>query len=140
MTATDRDRLAVVPDLDPDAEDVEPFSWPESWTVGAVDAVETVLEVAPDLSGPAWASLEQVGALISSADRLDALAIAAGLTATGSTGQEILHPAIPEARQARTAAAQILARLGDVTGRTAGETLSTRQARNARARWSRAGR
>lgn len=116
------------------------FSWPATWSASAIDAAETVLEAVPDLAGAGWAALEQAGSLISQADRLDELALAAGLTATGSTGQEILHPGVTEARLSRTGAAQILARLADLgAGTEARETDSRRQTRVARARWSKRG-
>ncbi|MEV7761451.1 MULTISPECIES: hypothetical protein [Curtobacterium] len=84
---------------------------PEHWTPAARDAVHNVLKARPDLDGGDVGALEQAGELISLADGLADVARAAGLVSTGSTGQVTVHPAVTEARLARTAAAAILAKL-----------------------------
>lgn len=98
MTATN-------PEHDPD------FDLPDTWTQAARDLFAEVLSVRPDLSGADLGSLEHACSLTSAAERLDEVALAAGMISTGSTGQTVVHPAVAEARLARTAAAQILARL-----------------------------
>jgi hypothetical protein len=112
-----------------------PDEWelPESWTPGARDLFLGVIEQRPELAGAELASLEQAAALHSAADRLDEVALAAGMIATGSTGQIIAHPAAVEGRLARTAVAQILARL--VAPSAGAKTNSQRGREAARARW-----
>lgn len=108
---------------------------PDTWTQGARDTFAAVLEERPDASSAELASLYHAASLESAAERLDAVAQAAGFVSTGSTGQVVVHPAVTEARLARTAAASILARLvpHDASPRAAGARKA------ARARWSRAG-
>ncbi|MFL0357832.1 hypothetical protein [Curtobacterium flaccumfaciens] len=84
---------------------------PQHYTDAARDAVHNVLKARPDLDGGDVGALEQAGELISLADGLADVARAAGLVSTGSTGQVTVHPAVTEARLARTAAAAILAKL-----------------------------
>lgn len=96
------------------ADTVDPapaLNWPEHWTSEAVDAVETTLELLAELEGPAWSALLSAGELLTTAGRLEDKARAADWTAIGSAGQEILHPAVPEARQCRAAANAVLLRL-----------------------------
>lgn len=108
---------------------------PEHWSQGAQDTYLNVLEQRPDLAGAEYAALEQAVELITAADALDVAARAAGMVATGSTGQVVVHPAAIEARLARTAAAQILARLAPAG---AGAKTNSQRGRDAaRARWSR---
>jgi hypothetical protein len=108
---------------------------PTGWTTAARDLFFEVLEQRPDLAGAEVASLEQAAALTSSADRLETVALAAGMVSTGSTGQAVVHPAVVEARMARTAAAAILARL--VLPIVGTKTPSQRGREAANARWSR---
>ena len=49
--------------------------------------------------------------MVDRADELDRIARAEGMMQRGSTGQPILHPAVREARQHRSAAATIVARI-----------------------------
>lgn len=103
---------------------------PAEWSPGARDLVGEVLDERPDLAGADLASLWQVGALITSAEALEAVARDAGYVSTGSTGQIVTHPAAVEARLARTAAAGILAKLSP----SAGASRETQARRAARAR------
>jgi hypothetical protein len=101
--------------------------YPAHWTDSAIDAIETVLEAQPDLDGPAFAALAQAAELISTADALDEVARAANFVIMGSKGQPAKHPALGEARLARSAAATILGRLAN--------TKSQISRRNVRKRW-----
>ncbi|SEJ45292.1 hypothetical protein [Demequina mangrovi] len=105
---------------------------PDDWTPEARDVFLGVLDERPDLAGAELSSLSQAAALVSSADRLDEAARAAGYVSTGSMGQPVVHPASVESRLARTAAATILARLA-----ASGPASRTAKARGAaRTRWS----
>ncbi len=87
---------------------------PEHFTDEARDLVEGFLDDLDDdtdVDALTWGALIQAGTLISTADALDEVARAADYMTTGSQGQEVLHPAIAEARQARSTAASTLARL-----------------------------
>ncbi|MFF1635930.1 hypothetical protein [Leifsonia sp. NPDC058248] len=107
---------------------------PESWTDGARELFLGVIDQRPDLAGAELGSLEQAASLHASAERLDAVAQDAGMIATGSTGQTIVHPAVVEARLARTASAAILSRL---VPPTSGPKTSSQRGRDAaRARYS----
>lgn len=113
----------------------DPGDWdlPADWTDGARDLFLGVVEQRPDLAGAELGALEQAAALHSAAERLDEVALAAGMVATGSTGQAVVHPAVVESRLARTASAQILARL---VLPTAGAKTNSQRARDAaRARY-----
>lgn len=112
--------------------DTEPDGLPASWTTGARETFAAVTEERPDLTAAEVAELFHACALESAAERLDAVALAAGMVARGSTGQPCVHPAAIEARLARTAAAQILGRLH----KPAHGSPSERARRAARARWS----
>ena len=109
---------------------------PLDWTTSARDLFLGVLDERPALAGAELAALEQAAALASAAERLDTVALAAGMIAAGSTGQTTVHPAVVEARLARTAAAQILARLKPPPA--IGATASHRGRAAAAARWQRA--
>ena len=113
-----------------------PPGWnlPPDWTEAARDLFLGVLDERPALAGAELAALEQAAALASSAERLDVVAQAAGMIATGSTGQTTVHPAVVESRLARTAAAQILARLKAPSA--VGVTASVRGRKSAAARWN----
>ena len=112
-------------------------SWdlPAHWTDSARDLFLGVIEQRADLGGADLASLEQAASLASAAEQLEAAAFAVGMVATGSTGQVVVHPAIVEARLARTAVAQILARL--VLPSSGAKTSSQRGREAANARWTR---
>lgn len=107
---------------------------PATWTAGARDTFLAVTEERDDLSSAELAALFHACALENAAERLDEVALAAGMVSRGSTGQEVIHPGVVEARLARTAAAAILARLHRPTAET---PASARAARAAAARWSR---
>ena len=112
------------------------FDLPDEWTEGAKETFLGIMEERPELSSAEVSQLWQACALESAADALDTVARAAGMTAKGSTGQVVAHPAAVEARHCRTSAAAIFARLvpHDASPRSAG-------ARNAaRSRWRGAGR
>ena len=109
---------------------------PDHWTTDAVDLFETVAEERPDLTGEDVAALVHACELTTTADRLDDVARGADYVATGSQGQEVLHPAVPESRQARTAAARILAALR-LPPDADHASPSERARRAARARWDR---
>lgn len=129
--------MSPTPALPPadDADDVlAGFDLPTSWTDSAVDTFREVLTSRPDLAGPELSALEHACQLQTVAEHLDGVARDAAYAATGSQGQEILHPAVSEARLTRTAAAQILARLTVTSSRT--QTSSERARSAARARWS----
>ncbi|MBO3095848.1 hypothetical protein [Cellulomonas dongxiuzhuiae] len=110
--------------------------YPDHWSAAARDAVEEVLEVRGDLAGADLAALTQVADLITAADALASAARADGYTTAGSTGQTVVHPAIIEARLARTAAASILARLASPSAGTGAMTSTARARTAARARWA----
>jgi len=85
------------------AEDVlDGWTLPGDWTEAARDFFAEVLSERPDLAGADLGALEHACALTSAAERLDAVALAAGMVSTGSTGQTVVHPAVIEARLART--------------------------------------
>lgn len=109
-------------------------SHPLHWSPSARDAWDNVLEERPGLSGAEYAALEQAVELIAVADLLDAAARESGPLVLGSTGQLVTNPALVEARQARTGAATILARLASPTA--GAKTNSQRGREAARARWS----
>lgn len=97
-----------------DTHDEDDLTLPEHFTDEARDLVEGFLDDLDDdaeVDALSWGALIQAGELISTADRLDEVARAADYMTTGSQGQEVLHPAIAEARQARSTAASTLARL-----------------------------
>ncbi|WP_225753975.1 hypothetical protein [Actinotalea sp. Marseille-Q4924] len=122
----------------PTGDVLDGWSLPKDWTQGACDVFAEVLTQRPDLAGSDLASLEHASALTSAAERLDAVALAAGMVSTGSTGQTVVHPAAVEARLARTAAAQILARLAPPSP-SHRQTASERGRAAARARWGGSG-
>lgn len=101
----------LVTETNPDVFDPDEWPLPDHFSDAAVDAVHNVLSQRPDLAGGDVGALEQAGELITLADALGAVARLAGYIATGSTGQVVTHPAVTEARLARTAAAAILGRL-----------------------------
>lgn len=118
---------------EPTAPNPDEWDLPASWTQGARDLFAEVLEQSPDLSGAGLGSLETACSLVAAAERLDDVALAAGMLATGSTGQVIVHPAVVEARLARTAAASILARLvPDDPGSFRARQRAAAQSRNRR--------
>ncbi|NJC66483.1 hypothetical protein HC028_18520 [Planosporangium flavigriseum] len=105
---------------------------PATWTQGARDTYQAVLDERPNMTAAEVAQLWHACALESAAERHDEVALAAGMVARGSTGQPIPHPSAVEARLARSAAAAILAKLQPA----AHGTPSERARRAARARWS----
>lgn len=107
---------------------------PSHWSKAALDAWHNILDERPELSGAEYAALEQAVELITAADLLDAAARETGPLVKGSTGQLVTNPALVEARQARTAAATILARLA--TPSAGAKTNSQRGREAARARWT----
>ncbi len=107
---------------------------PDHWTDNARALFGDVIEQRPDLAGANLGELEHAASLTSAADLLDEAARAAGMVATGSMGQTVVHPAAVEARLSRTAAAQILGRLSVPS--TGAKTTSQRNRDAARARWS----
>lgn len=87
---------------------------PDHFSGEARDLVEGFLDDLDDdveVDALTWGALIQAGELISTADRLDAVARAVDYMIEGSQGQQVLHPALQEARQARSTAASTLARL-----------------------------
>lgn len=125
-----KENPVTAPDASAQAPDL-----PEDWTSSASGTFEAILEERPDLSATEEAALWEACCLISAADRLDEVARAAGYVSTGSTGQVVAHPAVVEARLARTAAATILARL--VPTKAGAKTDTERARAAARARWER---
>jgi hypothetical protein len=127
--------ITTAPPPPEDASDdvLDGFDLPSTWTASAVDTFREVLTARPDLAGPELSALEHARHLQSAADHLDDVARDGAYVATGSQGQEILHPAVAEARLTRTAAAQILARLTVSASRV--QTSSERARSAARARW-----
>jgi hypothetical protein len=87
--------------------------YPEHWSSSAIDTVETVLESRPDLAGPEFSALCQAAELISNADHLDEVARADNYVAHSLKSGPVRHPALAEARLARSAAATILGRLAN---------------------------
>lgn len=111
---------------------------PDHWTTDAVDLFEAVVEERSGvLSGEDLSSLVHAAELTTTADRLDAVARSADYVATGSTGQVVVHPAVPESRQARTAASKILTALARRHEEPAHGSPSERARRAARVRWDR---
>lgn len=108
--------------------------YPDHWTAAGRDAFDEVFSERPDLAGAAFASLVQACELITTADALDAVARTAGLVATGSTGQTVVHPGTVEARLARTAASAILGRIAPGGSGVMGSPERSRHA--ARQRWA----
>lgn len=108
------------------------FELPDHWSADARDTFEEVLEARPDLGGSELAALHHACELESAADALAIIARDAGMVATGSQGQTVLHPAVSESRMARVAAAGILHRL---IGPRAAANASQRGTKAARARW-----
>lgn len=84
--------------------------FPRGWTRSAKDAVTAILLERPDLAGADFAAAEQIGHLITTADRYDAIAKKEPMT-TGSTGQIVVNPAASLAVSARHEAALIMAKL-----------------------------
>lgn len=118
----------TVPD-DPLAE----WGIPDDWSRAARELFAGVIAERPELGGADLGALEHAASLTSAAEHLDAVARKAGMTALGSTGQTVVHPAVVEARLARTSAATILARLAPSTseryaarGRSAAKTRHQR--------------
>lgn len=117
---------------------------PEHFTDEARDLVEGFLDDLDDdaeVDALTWGALIQAGTLISTADRLDAVARAADYMIEGSQGQQVLHPALQEARQARSTAAATITRLrpknpGGATKFSGGAGGTAAAA--AAARWSKA--
>lgn len=120
--------LASVP------QQADAAEYPAHWTSAALDAFDEVFTERPDLAGAAFSSLVQACELITTADSLDAVARAAGLVATGSTGQTVVHPGTVEARLARTAASAILGRIAPGSSGAMGSAARGRHA--ARQRWA----
>lgn len=83
---------------------------PPHWPDPVRDVFEDV-EAELVSSGAAHASLVEACELLAKAYALDAVASRANFVTKGSMGQEVLHPAVTEARLARTAATAILGRL-----------------------------
>lgn len=125
---------AVVAEQDSSTFDAPAAALPAHWTPGARDTYQNVLDQRADLAGAEYAALEQAVELIASADALETAVREHGTMVKGSTGQLVVNPAAVEARLARTAAAQILARL--VPAGAGARTNSQRGRDAARARWS----
>ena len=100
-----------------DTHETEPddLGLPDHLTDEARDLVSGVLEdldeAGEEPDAYLWAALLQAAELISTADRLDAIARAAEYVQAGSQGQEKLHEAIPQARTARVEAGKIIVAL-----------------------------
>lgn len=84
-----------------------PAHWPEP----VVDTFDDAVAELPNLSGPAFSSLVEGCELLARAYKLDEVAERAEYVTRGSMGQEVLHPAVAEARLSRVEAARILGRL-----------------------------
>ena len=111
------------------------FDLDDAWGDTAREAFREVVTVRPNLDGSELVSLEMACALINTATRLEALALAADFTAVGAVGQPVLHFAVAEARQARQSAAGIMHRLVRVASGPA-MTNSQRGRHAAQALWS----
>ncbi|WP_309102501.1 hypothetical protein [Microbacterium sp.] len=85
--------------------------YPDHWPTATIDTYDSVMAESPELSGAAYQSLVEACELLAVAYSLDAVAKAANYVSKGSMGQDVLHPAVAEARLSRTEAARILARL-----------------------------
>ena len=96
-------------------EEPDDLGLPEHLTEEARDLVSGVLddldEAGEEPDAYTWGALMQAAELISTADRLDRIARDADYVSTGSQGQEVLHPAIPQARTARVEAGKIIVAL-----------------------------
>lgn len=81
--------------------------------------------------------LEAVCATADAIDALDAVVADEGVTATGSKGQTVAHPAVAEARQQRLAFGRLLAQLAlpDPEGGKVKSPMQLRAQRAAQARW-----
>lgn len=106
--------------------------WPDS-----VAAVFDEINKESTLSAVEAARLYAACDMLAHAVALDAIVRESGPMATGSTGNDIVSPAIVEARQLRTAAAAIIGSLG-ASGR-GGKTSSTSARTAARQRWGNPG-
>lgn len=107
---------------------------PEHWTEGAVNTYEAVLAERDDLKAADIAALWTVCTLITTAEVLEESAREA-LWITGSTGQQVLSPAVAEARQTRAVIATVLNRLVGPSAKAGALTNSQRGSKAARARW-----
>lgn len=103
--------------------------WPET-----VAAVFEEITTEAELSAVDAARLYTACDMLAHAALLDAVIVDGGPMATGSTGNDIVNPAITEARQLRTAAAAIIGSLGAKPGR-GGKTTSATARQSARTRW-----
>jgi hypothetical protein len=75
------------------------------------EAVAGVLNL--DDGDPVWlALLEQACAAADGVAALESLVASDGIVTPGSRGQVVIHPAVPELRQARAALAKLLLQLG----------------------------
>lgn len=104
---------------------------PDSWSDGARATFTRVLGEHPDMDASNEASLWQACALEATADALDALVRAQGQMILGSTGQEVLHPGINAATNARVQSAKIFTSLG--FGRSSASAAGSRLSQK---RWS----
>ena len=102
--------------------------WPES-----VAAVFDEINSETQLSAVDAARLYSACDMLAHAAALDEVVRESGPMASGSTGNDIVSPAIVESRQLRTAAAAIIGTLGS-SGR-GGKTTSTSARTAARKRW-----
>jgi hypothetical protein len=131
------DPLTSVPDADADDDVLSAFSLPEAWGDLARSSFEEVATVRPDIEGSELVALETACAMLDTAERLEAVARAAGYLSVGAAGQPVMHPFVPEARLARSQAAGIMHRLTAVATGPA-MTNSQRGRVAAQARWSKA--
>ncbi|PZE71619.1 hypothetical protein [Curtobacterium sp. MCBD17_019] len=123
---------STLPNLAADDRDpLDGWELPDHWSEEARDTFANVLSQRPDLDGADLSQLMQAAELVDYAGKLGAVAARAGYEATGSMGQTVVHGAATEARQARTAAAAILARLSPTETRA--QTRSRANLRRGRA-------
>jgi hypothetical protein len=100
--------------------------WRDVLNTYALDLAETQL-------------LTETCRLLDQCEQLQAVLDRDGLTVTGSTGQQRIHPAVGELRACRTALGRLLAQLDlpDPEGDTLASPTSARARKAAQSRWDR---
>lgn len=113
-----------MPDLPPIAAVPDPpddrfAGLPPEWSESAREAFASIEEEHGTLSATIAAAVFEACALIAQADACMAVVAVDGWMVPGSSGQNVAHPLISEARLARTAALGALKSLGLASGQSA---------------------
>ncbi len=85
---------------------------PEAWSLSARETYAAIAEDRPDLDAVQTSTLYEAAALIATADAMQAIVDAEGLTTTGSQSQLVAHPLLSEIRLSRVQAMAALKALG----------------------------